>query len=72
MSAKETTYQTIADELGIRFDGIQDWGFKILTAFTILHGPAHGATFYVDREEDVNIPHVRNLVVAKVAGFLRG
>jgi hypothetical protein len=71
MSAKKiTTHQAIADQLGIRYDGEQDFVLKILSAFSITDGPAAGATFYL--EGNVTLATVQDVVNQKVEGFSRG
>lgn len=57
-------------KLGIRWDGVQDWGMgpgKGLITMTFEEGPAKGATFYAN--EGATGADVRTLAAAKLAEF---
>jgi len=64
---REPYHQCIASELGIRYDGFQEWPGGIdLVAFTITEeGPAQGQTFYL-KEPEVTFEAVRARLVEKL------
>lgn len=64
-------YQAIADSLGIKFDGVQDWfTVRILVGFTILTGPAEGASFYLNEAKGpVTFEAVQAKMFEKVQAF---
>lgn len=60
----------LGDKLGIRWDGVQDWGMgpgKGLITMTFEEGPAKGATFYAN--EGATGTDVRTLAAAKLSEF---
>jgi len=63
---KKLGHWLIALLLGIRYDGVQDWGGRFLVAFTIRRGQIGGGqTFYFKAEEPVTFEVVYARVLEK-------